>query len=164
VKTWIALLCVALMVCFTAGTAFAQRHGGGRGPGPGTGHGPGVGPRTDPTNTNEELAYLEGVIRTVKRGADNDSARIIVTRKGNSGKDAQATILVNAETQIFVGDDARKLEDLAVGDKVIAGYVKPKDGATPLAVIVRVIKDDKGSEKGGKKPADAGGKADPPAE
>jgi hypothetical protein len=138
------------MLCFAVGVSGAPKggHGGGPGHGPG-GPGPGFGPDT---GAKGELTYVEGVIKSITPAGENQPGKIVVAKKDKDGRELQATVLVGRETQIFIGDEARTLDDLAVGNQVIASFKKPAPGKDPVAVLIRVPKDD----KGGKKPADAG--------
>lgn len=138
-KTWMMLLCVVLMLCFAAGTLDAARPGGrgpGRRPGPGPGSGPGPGPGIK--DNPEDLAYVEGVIKAIKPGVENRPGTITVAKKNDKGVEMQATLIVNADTQIFIGDEPKQLTDLTVGDKVNIAYTKPPRGTDPVAVLIRV--------------------------
>ena len=149
-KKWILLLGVALMLCYTVETLYAPprpgRPGGpGRNPGmPWNNNNNNPGPKNNNPADNTKLDYVEGVLKTVKSDAKNQS--VTITRKQQGKDEIDVTLAVNGQTQILVGDDATQLADLVVGSKVIAGFAKPSGGAAPLAVIIRVLKDDKGGE------------------
>ena len=164
-KKRIALLGVALMVCFAVGILYAARGGGhggpGRGPGRGPGSGPGFGPGPGSGYDKTQLVYVEGTINSIEPGDENRAGKIVITRKGKDGQDLQATLLLSADTQVFIGDEEKDLSDLVVGSKVVAGCVKSKDGADAVAVLIRVPKDGKTT---GKKAPDAGEEKKGPTE
>jgi Cu/Ag efflux protein CusF len=142
VRKWAKLSIVVLAVLLAAGLTYAQRggHGGGGGR-PGV-HGPGIGPRgiPNPNNTNnQDLVYVEGVIKSV----DADANKLTITARNNAGKEQELVLLTNRQTQVFNGEDRVKLEDLAVGSKVVVCFVPPKGDATPVAVLIRGVKGDK---------------------
>ena len=149
-RTLLVLLCAATVVCAIAGSLYAPpRGGGGRRPGPGGGRGPGFDP-----GATADLTYAEGVLKTINRNDKDEIASIVIARKGEKGNELTATIGVNFATQVLAGEEPKFLSDLAVGDKIMVAFPKPKEGVVPLAVLIRIVTAPKAAEKTPAKPAE----------
>ena len=164
-RRWLMRVGVALVVLSLAGMLYAPPgRGPGRAPRPGRDI---FGPRTE----SRIAGYLEGVIRKINATDDGEVVSIVVAgKKKKDGSDGPvATLTLNAETQVYIKDAPARPSDLAVGQEVIAGCAKARDGAAPpLIVLIRVLKSPDDAKPAEDKPADEkpadDAPADPPAE
>ena len=159
VKNLIVATLAVVVVSALSGMLYAPPHGGGHGghggPG-GGGFGPG-GP--DVPTDKREMAYVEGVIKTVNANDDGGVDSVVIAGKKNKdgSEGLTLTLHIRHSTQVFIGEDAAKPSDLVVGKNVIAGYAKPPEGVDPSAILIRILK-----PADAKKDAPKGGAKDSP--
>ena len=165
-KRFIVLLSVAVLACFVTGMVFAQGHRGAAG-------------AKKARGDRAALTRAMGVVKDVntadstvtiaartpgmggKGGKAGMGGRAGMAGRGGRARDkggkaggTDLTVVVNADTKIFVGRGPGKLSDLAVGKRVMVAYKKQG----PENVAMRIF--EAAGAKGG---AGKGGKGAGPA-